>query len=104
MKAVLVIDVAEEDIGREVNYINVKGGGMSYIVGAKDGPVLIRPLPEKQKLIVTGKNQIEKKKAIESKSLEQIKKGFINNPEVAFYCGYNACLAEITGETEMEDY
>ena len=62
----------------------------------------LRPLPEKQKLIVTGKNQIEKKKIIESKSLEWIKKGYINNPEVAFYCGYNACLDEILGETNHE--
>lgn len=62
--------------------------------------VILRPLPQKQKLIVTGKNQIEKKKIIESKSLEWIKKGYINNPEVAFYCGYNECLDEITGEIE----
>ena len=48
MKAILVIDVDEEDIGREVNYISVKGGGMSYIVGAKDSQVLIRPLPQKK--------------------------------------------------------
>ena len=61
-------------------------------------------MPEKQKLTVTGKNQIEKKRIIRSKSLEQIKKGFINNPEVAFYCGYNACLDEILGEEEMENY
>lgn len=62
----------------------------------------LRPLPKKQKLIVTGKNQIEKKKIIESKSLEWIKKGYINNPEVAFYCGYNECLDEITGEVDHE--
>lgn len=48
MKAVLVIDVDEEDIGREVNYISLKGGGMSYIVGAKDSQVIIRPLPQRK--------------------------------------------------------
>lgn len=60
----------------------------------------LRPLPEKQKLTVTGKNQIETKRIIKCKSLEQIKKGFINNSEVAFYCGYNACRSEVAGETE----
>ena len=60
----------------------------------------LRPLPEKQKLTVTGKNQIKKKKIIKSKSLEWIKKGYIDNPEVAFYCGYNAYRSEIAGETE----
>ena len=62
------------------------------------GDCPLRPLPEKQKLTVIGKNQIEKKKIIESKSLEWIKKGYINNPEVAFYCGYNDCLDKISGE------
>jgi hypothetical protein len=69
-KAVIVIDVDEEDIGREVNYISVKGGGMSYIVGAKDSQVLIRPLP--------------------------MKSIWVND----YSDGWNDCLDAITGETE----
>lgn len=81
MKAVIVIDVDEEDIGREVNYISVKGGGMSYIVGAKDSQVLIRPLP--------------KKKIV----LEHRIGGYtVNGIEMAQAYGYNECLNGILGE------
>ncbi len=72
MKAILVIDMDEEDIGREVNYINVKGGGMSYIVGAKDGQVLIRPLPSF--------------KAVDLSDTRDV---------VMFCHGWNTCLGEI---------
>lgn len=81
MKAVIVIDVDEKDIGREVNYISVKGGGMSYIVGAKDSQVLIRPLP--------------KKKIV----LEHCVDGYtVNGIEMAQAHGYNECLNGILGE------
>lgn len=81
MKAILVIDVDEEDIGREVNYISVKGGGLSYIVGAKDSQVLIRPLP--------------KKKIV----LEHRVDGYtVNGIEMAQAHGYNECLKDILGE------
>ena len=74
MKAILVIDVDEEDIGREVNYISVKGGGLSYIVGAKDSQALIRPLPKK--------------------------KNTDFHPNIVYATGWNDCIAEIKGETE----
>lgn len=48
MKAVLVIDVEEEDIGRRVNYVSVQGGGLSYTVGAMGEDVRLRPLPSKE--------------------------------------------------------
>ena len=81
MKAILVIDVDEEDIGRDVNYISVKGGGLSYIVGAKDSQVLIRPLP--------------KKKIV----LERRVDGYtVNGIEMAQAHGYNECLKDILGE------
>ena len=83
MKAVIVIDVDEEDIGREVNYISVKGGGMSYIVGAKHGNVRLKPLP--------------KKKIV----LEHRIGGYtVNGVEMAEAHGWNACLDAIMGETE----
>lgn len=72
MKAVLVIEVDEEDIGREVNYISVQGGGFSYTIGAKDGPVLIRPMPQRK-----------------------LEWNWGSSARV-----WNACLDEITGETE----
>lgn len=81
MKAVIVIDVDEKDIGREVNYISVKGGGMSYIVGAKDSQVLIRPLP-KRKIV-----------------LEHRVDGYtVNGNEMTQAHGYNECLNDILGE------
>lgn len=81
MKAVIVIDVDEKDIGREVNYISVKGGGMSYIIGAKDSQVLIRPLP-KRKIV-----------------LEHRVGGYtVNGIEMTQAHGYNECLNEILGE------
>lgn len=81
MKAILVIDVDEEDIGREVNYISVKGGGMSYIVGAKHGNVRLKPLP--------------KKKIV----LEHRVDGYtVNGIEMAQAHGYNECLKDILGE------
>ena len=70
MKAVLVIEVDEEDIGREVNYISVKGGGLSYIIGAKRDGVRLRPLPEKHE----------------------------NKDKHDYEIGWNDCLEEILGE------
>lgn len=115
MKAVLVIDMPEHCY--ECPVVNYKHCNANYFIRRNHGGNIpynfsneyiheqgrqtwcpLRPLPEKQKLTVAGKNQIEKKRIIKSKSLEQIKKGFINNSEVAFYCGYNACLDEILGE------
>lgn len=72
MKAILVIDVEEEDIGRRVNYVSVQGGGLSYIVGTMGEDVRLRPLPEQMTWGHTA-DYIE---------------------------GYNACLEEIMGETE----
>ena len=46
MKAILVIDVDEKSIGREVNYIRVQGNGYSYIVKAVGENVRLRPLPK----------------------------------------------------------
>ena len=105
MKAILIIDIPDKykfsDFQEVITDLWFKGKN-SFIrnYSYMHRGVELRPLPEKQKLIVTGKNQIEKKKAIEGKSLEQIKKGYINNPEVAFYCGYNACIDELLGDTE----
>lgn len=108
MKAIAIVELPDDafdeydtwiiDDEGEIRYLD-DGAWMHYKDIDANG-IELRPLPEKQKLTVTGKNQIEKKRIIKSKSLEQIKKGFINNSEVAFYCGYNACLAEIEGETE----
>lgn len=112
MKAVLVVDMPKSCLECEFcGYISdIKDGFRSCFLNkhcfeernAEEEYLMcpLRPLPEKQKLTVTGKNQIEKKRIIRSKSLEWIKKGFVNNSEVAFYCGYNACIDEVVGETE----
>ena len=76
MKAVLVIDVEEKDIGRIVNYVSVQGGGLSYIVGTIGEDVRLRPLPQK---CCTDGDDIE---------------------EDSYWDGWNDCLKEITGETE----
>ena len=101
MKAVIVIDMPNDMEIKDTKALHIT---LFNGLFTKDLNIEcpLRPLPEKQKLTVTGKNQIEKKRIIKSKSLEQIKKGFINNSEVAFYCGYNACLDEITGETDEQ--
>ena len=72
MKAILVIDIDEEDIGREVNYISVKGGGMSYTVGTMGKDARLRPMPE------------------------QMSWGHTAD----YIYGWNECLDEIMGETE----
>lgn len=77
MKAILVIDVDEKSIGREVNYIRVQGNGYSYIVKAVGEDVRLKPLPQKR---------------TQPKYEDSISLGFRN--------GWNACLQEITGETE----
>ncbi len=76
MKAILVIDVEERDIGRKVNYISVQGGGYSYIVGTMGMDARLRPLPQKR-----------------------INKDCLVVHEI-WNEGWNACLKEITGETE----
>ena len=76
MRAVLVIDVEEKDIGRKVNYVSVQGGGMSYIVGTMGYDARLRPLPQK----AYGE--------------------FPCTYEYGFIDGYNKCLDEIMGETE----
>lgn len=77
MKAVLVIDVEEKDIGRKVNYVSVQGGGLSYIVGTMGDDARLRPLPSF--------------KAVDLN----------DSRDVVMFChGWNTCLAEITGETE----
>lgn len=81
MKAILVIDVDEEDIGREVNYISVNGGGMSYIVGAKHGNIRLKPLPKKKIVL---------KHYIDGHT--------VNGIEMAQAHGYNECLNDILGE------
>ena len=76
MKAILVIDVKERDIGRKVNYISVQGGGYSYIVGTMGMDARLRPLPEHRVSV-------------------------IDDLYVKGRCsGWNECLSEITGETE----
>lgn len=79
MKAVIVIDVEERDIGRKVNYVSVQGGGMSYIVGAMGEDVRLRPLPSK--LVPFGYLDV-------------------GNEDGLYEKGYNDCIDEITGETE----
>lgn len=82
MKAIIVIDVEEKDIGRKVNYISVQGGGMSYIVGSMGNDVRLRPLPQRKETDGTEPFEI-----------------FMHRE------GWNQCLDEITGETEpMERY
>lgn len=75
MKAVLVIDVEEKDIGRKVNYVSVQGGGLSYIVGTMGDDARLRPLPER-----------------------------ISTNEYGYMTPYgkvwNACIDAIEGETE----
>lgn len=80
MKAVLVIDVEEKDIGRKVNYVNVQGGGLSYIVGTKGEDVRLKPLPQKK----------------EETFAYWIARG-CNDPE-SYINGWNECLDEILGE------
>lgn len=84
MKAVLVIDVEERDIGRKVNYISVQGGGMSYIVGSMGNDVRLRPLPK----IKTREEEIAKDPFIDDLFYDE------------FILGYNTCLNEIAGGTE----
>lgn len=80
MKAVIVIDVDEYAIGREVNYISVQGGGMSYIVGTMGEDVRLRPLPERK----------DEGSVLKPLPLEVY----------TFRYGFNECLDEIIGETE----
>ena len=82
MKAVLVIDVDEKSIGREVNYIRVQGNGYSYIVKAVGENVRLRPLPEVRDVHCH----------YDDWELERIK-----NAESR---GFNWCIDEIMGETE----
>ena len=77
MKAILVIDVDEKSIGREVNYIRVQGNGYSYIVKAVGEDVRLRPLPQRKE--TNGKEPFEI---------------FMHRE------GWNQCLDEILGETE----
>lgn len=82
MKAVLVIDVEEKDIGRRVNYVSVQGDGYSYIVGTMGMGVQLRPLP--------------KKKIV----LEHHIGGYtVNGIEMAEAHSWNACLDAIAGES-----
>lgn len=98
MEAMLVIDVDEEDIGREVNYISVKGGGMSYIVGAKDSQVLIRPLPKKKTVEVEDISDVVNFSSYEMQQQIIIETRLATDKLIAL--GWNDCLKEITGETE----
>lgn len=77
MKAILVIDVDKADVGREVNYISVQGGGMSYIVGTMGEDVRLIPLPKKRKILA---------------DTDPFWQG-VNY-------GWNVCLDKITGVTE----
>ena len=56
MKAILVIDVEKEDIGRRVNYISVKEqrGGKSYMIGAKSSA--LREMPNELEEILNEQN------------------------------------------------
>lgn len=76
MKAILVIDVDEKDIGRKVNYISVQGDGYSYIVGTMGMDAQLRPL------------------------LQKAYAEFPNSYEYGHVDGWNACLDAITGDTE----
>lgn len=78
MKAVLVIDTDENNIGRKVNYISVQGGGYSYIVGTMGMDARLRPLPKK-------------------KDVPPNYGMMVGNPRGE---GWNECLKEILGETE----
>ena len=81
MKAILVIDVDEKTIGREVNYIRVQGNGYSYIVKAVGENVRLRPLPHK-KMPKQGEAFPQDMRLIDR------------------WRGWDACIDEITGETE----
>ena len=83
MKAILVIDVDEKSIGREVNYIRVQGNGYSYIVKAVGENVRLRPLPK------------EEESADEVVELGSYNEGYGNGYECGFTDGWNACLKEI---------
>lgn len=78
MKAVLVIDVEEKDIGRKVNYVSVQGGGLSYIVGTMGEDVRLRPLPKEW----------------------EIDYDLDFGGDIDFGMGWNHCLQEITGEAK----
>lgn len=81
MKAVLVIDTDEKNVGRKVNYISVQGDGYSYIVGTMGENVRLRPLPQREKA-------------------NEGSHGWIGMIDNAWTQGFNDCLAEITGEME----
>lgn len=79
MRAILVIDVEEKDIGRKVNYVSVQGGRMSYIVWTMGDDARLRPMPSKL-----------------------VPFGYLDagNEDGLYEKGYNDCIDEITGETE----
>ena len=74
MKAIVVFDVDEKEIGREVNYISVKAGGMSYIVGTMKSGVRLKPLPQAKQIFYGSQDEIKRN------------------------AGWNECLKEILGE------
>lgn len=75
MKAVIVIDVDENKIGNEVNYISI--GDTVLYIGKK---VRVKPLPERKETMYGWQYY---------GLIEEYRKE-----------GWNACLDEITGETE----
>ena len=90
MKAILVIDVDEKEIGKSVNYISINGGGMSYTLGTN---AKLKPMPLKRRSYVlwgTDPNELDYKTA-----------KFISTHEISEYDkGWNDCVDFLEGEEE----
>lgn len=75
MKAVFIIDIDSNKIGSEINYISI---GDSVIVIPANARVKLKPLPDRKEDLHYPSNEY----------LQAVNEG------------WNACLDEITGETE----
>lgn len=73
MKAILVIDIPQIDKSK-INYLSVSFGGVPYYIGRDE--MVLRPMPRK----------------LDYRDLKWCNQDNID--------GWNACLDEITGETE----
>ena len=78
MKAILIIDVDDEYLGKEISVIKFTNGSAIFCETLLTPPLILKPLPKKYIKIA------------------QISNGkVINTEDMQFMAGYNKCLDEI---------
>lgn len=83
MKAILVIDVDDEYLGKEISVIKFTNGSAIFCETLLTPPLIFKPLPQKKEI--------------------REKHSLIDAIPVAVRQGYNACIDEILeGEEENE--